>query len=81
MDQLENKIIEFISHKLGIDKKDITLQSSFFEDFNLDRLTLGELYLQLENEFGIKLPLEQINNVQTVGDIIKIVELNLNEII
>lgn len=65
------KITEMVAENLGVEAADITEASSFKEDLGADSLDLFELVMALEEEFGIEIPTEDLEQIATVGDVIK----------
>lgn len=65
------KIIKLISEQFNIEISNINLETSFRDDLNADSLDLVELVMALEDEFGLEIEDEDIENVKTVGDAIK----------
>ena len=45
-----------LSEKLGIDESEITAEASFEEDLGADSLDLVEVVMDLEDQFGLKIP-------------------------
>lgn len=68
------KIREMVAENLGIEADTITEKSSFKDDLGADSLDLFELVMALEEEFGIEIPTEELEKIETVGDVIKYVE-------
>ena len=64
---IENKIIEIISEQMGVDKSEITRDTSFINDLNADSLDTVELVMELEDEFDMSIPDEEAEKIQTVG--------------
>lgn len=62
------KIIELAKENLSIDGE-ITATSSFKEDLEVDSLDLMELVMALEDEFNVKIPSEELQNIKTVQDV------------
>ena len=56
-----------LSEKLGIDESEITEDSSFEEDLGADSLDLVEVVMDLEDQFGHKIPAEDARELTTVG--------------
>ena len=52
----------------------ITLESSLVDDLGADSLDVVDLVMTLEDEFDMEIPDEDIENVRTVGDIVKYLE-------
>lgn len=66
-----DKIKEMVAENLGVDAATITEESSFNDDLGADSLDLFELVMALEEEFGIEIPTEDLEQIATVGDVIK----------
>ena len=56
-----------LSEKLGIDESEITEEASFEEDLGADSLDLVEVVMDLEDQFGLKIPDEDARELTTVG--------------
>jgi acyl carrier protein len=76
MSQIAEKVKEIIVDKLGVDESEVTIDASFTNDLGADSLDTVELIMEFENEFGISIPDDQAENIQTVGEAIKYIENN-----
>ena len=65
------KVKSLIEEKLNADGVEITDETSFKEDLNADSLDLFELVMALEDEFGIEIPSEDLEQITTVGAVIE----------
>ena len=65
--EIENKVIEIISEQMGVDKSEITRETSFINDLNADSLDTVELVMEFEDEFDMSIPDEEAEKIQTVG--------------
>ena len=74
MDEIESKVIKIIGEQLGKDEADIKLESNFVDDLEADSLDTVELVMALEEEFGIDIPDDDAEKMQTVGDAMKYLE-------
>ena len=63
------KIIDLTKENLGFDDKDITADTSFKEDLGVDSLDLFELVMAFEEEFGLEIPSEDLNDLLTIQDV------------
>lgn len=72
------KVKELIEEKLNLEDVEITLESKFKEDLEVDSLDLFELVMALEDEFGVEIPTEDLEGIATVGDIIRYIESKKN---
>jgi acyl carrier protein len=64
---IENRVVEIISEQMGIDKSEITRETSFINDLNADSLDTVELVMEFEDEFNMSIPDEEAEKIQTVG--------------
>jgi len=65
------KVKEIIEEKLNADGMDIDESTSFKDDLSADSLDLFEMVMALEDEFGIEIPSEDLEQLLTVGDVLK----------
>lgn len=68
------KVRALIAEQLDIDEDKITLESDVIDDLGADSLDMVDLVMTFEDEFDIEIPDEQVENVKTVGDIVKYLE-------
>ena len=68
------KMQELIADQLSVDADSITEASSFKDDLGADSLDLYELIMALEEEYGIKVEDEELENFETVGDVINYIK-------
>lgn len=71
---MTEKIIALTATHLGMDEASISGNSSFKEDLGVDSLDLFELVMELEEEFGIEIPSEDLENMATISDVAKYIE-------
>ena len=67
---IEEKVVNIISNKLGLPKEEVTPAASFTMDLGADSLDTVELIMDFEKEFGLKISDEDAMNIKTVGDAI-----------
>ena len=73
-DNTESKVKEIIINELGVEPEKVTSEASFVEDLGADSLDTVELVMAFEEEFGIEIPDEDAEKLQTVGDAVKYLE-------
>ena len=66
-DEVFERIREVLSERLSVEEADITEEANFQEDLDADSLDLVEMIMELEDQFGIKIPDEDAQKIQTVG--------------
>ena len=67
---IEEKVVGIISEQMGVDKSEITRETSFINDLNADSLDTVELVMEFEDEFEMSIPDEEAEKIQTVGQAI-----------
>jgi len=64
---IEDKVIDIISEQMGVDKGEVSRETSFINDLNADSLDTVELVMEFEDEFDMSIPDEEAEKIQTVG--------------
>lgn len=72
-----DKVKDIIVDQLDVEANDIKMESSITDDLGADSLDVVDLVMSIEEEFDIEIPDEQVENVKTVGDIVKFIEENV----
>lgn len=71
---VQDKITEIIVEQLGVKPEEVIPEASFVDDLGADSLDTVELVMALEEEFGIEIPDEDAEKIQTVGDAIRYID-------
>ena len=77
MATIEERVIEIVAEQMGVDKAQVTRETSFVNDLGADSLDTVELVMEFEDEFDISIPDEDAEKIQTVGQAIDYVEAHL----
>jgi len=75
-DDISSKVKKIVADHLGIDEAKVTEESSFIDDLGADSLDTVELVMAFEEEFGIEIPDDAAENIQTFGDAVKFINDN-----
>ncbi|MDD6045486.1 MAG: acyl carrier protein [Clostridia bacterium] len=67
------KICAMLSKQMDVPADQITMETRLVEDLKADSLDVVELIMDIEQEYGIQVPEEELPNVHTVGDILKFI--------
>lgn len=70
---VEDKVKKIISDQLEVAVDKLSMDTSF-EDIDADSLDIVELVMALEEEFDLEISDQEIENIKTVGDIVKYIE-------
>jgi len=76
---IQEKVTEIVSEQMGVDKGEITPETSFINDLNADSLDTVELVMEFEDEFDMSIPDEEAEKIQTVGAAIDYITKIMNE--
>lgn len=68
------KITEILAEQLDADKDAMTVDTKIADDLGADSLDLVDLLMSVEDEFGIEIPDEDVENIQTIGDIVDYID-------
>lgn len=71
--EVSERIKSIIVEQLGVGIEEVNPNASFIEDLGADSLDIVELIMALEEEFGMEIPDEDAEKIQTVDDVIKYV--------
>jgi acyl carrier protein len=74
MDELLEKLKKLIANKLDVDEEKITEEASFRQDLGADSLDTYELVYAIEEEMGIKIPDDKVNEFEKVKDAYEFIE-------
>ena len=66
MDNIEQQVKKVVAEQLSINEADIKNESAFISDLGADSLDTVELVMALEDTFGIEIPDDQQEKIQTV---------------
>jgi len=72
--EIEAKVIAIVAKQMGVDEKTIKRETNFTSDLNADSLDTVELVMEFEDEFDVKIPDEQAEKIQTVGQTIDLIK-------
>jgi acyl carrier protein len=75
---VEERVIDIVAEQLGVNKDQITRETSFVNDLGADSLDTVELVMELEEEFDINIPDDAAEKIQTVGQAIDHIQQAVN---
>lgn len=72
------KVRSILVDQLDLDEEKVTPEASVADDLGADSLDIVDLVMSLEEEFDLEIPDDQVENIKTVGDIVKYIEDNID---
>ena len=71
---VEVRVSRVLRESVGVEPGRIAPEARLAEDLGVDSLDRIQLVFELESEFGIEIPDQEIAQVQTVGDVVRRLE-------
>jgi len=71
------KIKKILADQFDVEEDTITLDTSIQDDLGADSLDVVDLIMSLEDEFEFEVPDHELENIKTVGHLVKFVEDNV----
>ena len=69
-----DKLVKIMAEQLGVQQQDISMETVLRDDLAVDSLDLYNLGMVLEDEFNIELPQDEMNDIETVEDVVKMLK-------
>ena len=79
MQDIQQKITSILIEKLGIVGSEITPDANFVKDLGIDSLDYAELVMDFEQTFDIKIPDDDAEKMQTIGQAVKYIESKIKK--
>jgi len=74
VEEIKGKVKQAVVDKLGVEESKVTDDASFINDLGADSLDTVELVMKFEEEFDIKIPDEDAEKIQKVGDAVTYIQ-------
>jgi acyl carrier protein len=72
--QILDGLAEIIDDIVGIDKSEVTPEKNFIDDLDIDSLSMVEIAVAAQDQFGVEIPDDELRNLKTVKDVINFVQ-------
>jgi acyl carrier protein len=79
MQDVEKKVTAILIEKLGVPDSQITPDASFVKDLGIDSLDYAELVMEFEQTFDIKIPDDDAEKMQTIGQAVEYIQSKLKK--
>ncbi len=74
MQPVADRVTAIIIDQLGVEKQTLVPEANLLDDLGADSLDVVELVMALEEEFGIEVPDDDVENIRTIHDVVTYVE-------
>lgn len=73
------KIRQIIAGQIGAEAEEITISCDFKEDLGIDSLDIFEIIMELEEEYSIEIPTEDLEGIKKVVNLVDYIDSRINE--
>lgn len=70
------KLKQILADQLDADIDSMTMDTRIADDLGADSLDVVEMLMSIEDEYGIEIPDEAIENMKTIGDVVNYISEN-----
>jgi len=66
---IQQRVHDILAEQLGVELTVLTPEANLVDDLGADSLDVVELVMALEEEFGVEIPDEEVENIRTIRDV------------
>ncbi|CAN5368456.1 acyl carrier protein [soil metagenome] len=74
MASVYERLQSIVAEQLGVEPDQVVREAEFVQDLNADSLDMVELVMSLEEEFGVEISDDEVENIRTVGDAVDYID-------
>lgn len=75
-----DKLCELVADQFGVDPDEVTMETSFVDDYNADSIDIVELMMAVEEEFHLgEVEENALENIKTIGDVVEYIKAHVEE--
>lgn len=74
MSDVSERVKKIVVNYLGVEEEKVKESASFIDDLGADSLDTVELVMAFEEEFGVEIPDDAAEKIQTVGDAVSFIK-------
>ena len=75
-DEIRAGLASILNDVADVDAADVSDEKSFVDDLDVDSLSMVEVAMAAEEQFGVKIPDDELPKLKTVGDAVAYIESN-----
>ncbi len=73
-EEIRSGLADIVNEVAGIPADEVQLDKSFTDDLDVDSLSMVEVVVAAEEQFGVKIPDDDVKDLKTVGDAVAYIE-------
>lgn len=70
------KVKAILAEQFDVEEDKVTADTDLQEDLGADSLDVVDLLMSIEDEFGVEVPDDELENIKTVGSLVSYIEAN-----
>jgi acyl carrier protein len=70
MEAVSKKVTSIIVEQLSVEESALVPEANLLDDLGADSLDVVELVMAIEEEFGIEIPDDDVENIRTIKDVV-----------
>jgi acyl carrier protein len=74
-ENLQERLYALVANQLGLEREELVPEAHILDDLGADSLDVVELVMALEESFEIVVPDEDVERLQTIGDVQQYLEI------
>ncbi|MEO9139059.1 MAG: acyl carrier protein [Jatrophihabitans sp.] len=75
-DEIRSGLASILAEVADVKPEDVSDEKSFVDDLDVDSLSMVEVAMEAETQFGVKIPDDKLSDLKTVGDAVKYIADN-----
>ncbi len=75
-DEIRAGLASILNEVADVKPEDVSDEKTFVDDLDVDSLSMVEVAMAAEEQFGVKIPDDELPKLKTVGDAVKYIESN-----
>ena len=72
-DEVLAGLAELVNEETGLAAESVQMDKSFSDDLDIDSISMMTIVVNCEDKFGVKIPDEEVKNLETVGDAVNFI--------
>ena len=74
------RVVALIGEQLGVEDASLVPEANLLDDLGADSLDVVELVMALEEQFGVEVPDEDVENIRTISDVVEYISARVDKV-